>query len=125
VSLRGGVAPGYALADRLEALQGAVRELNMPPGYSTRIAGKGRELNETFREFLWAFALSFIFMYMILASQFESVVHPFTILLSLPLCVPFALFSLWISGSTLNLYSALGLSCSAWSRKTPSSRSIT
>jgi HAE1 family hydrophobic/amphiphilic exporter-1 len=109
VSVRGGIAPGYALADRLEALKDVVREMNLPPAYSTRIAGKGRELNETFREFLWAFALSVIFMYMILASQFESVVHPFTILLSLPLCVPFALFSLWVSGATLNLYSALGL----------------
>jgi hydrophobic/amphiphilic exporter-1 (mainly G- bacteria), HAE1 family len=109
VSLRAGVAPGFALADRLEALKEEAAKLNLEPGYTTRIAGKGRELDETFREFLWAFALSVIFMYMILASQFESVIHPFTILLSLPICVPFALFSLWATGSTLNLYSALGL----------------
>lgn len=109
VSLRAGVAPGYALADRLEVLKEEAKSLNLEPGYTTRIAGKGRELDETFREFLWAFSLSVIFMYMILASQFESVIHPFTILLSLPICVPFALFSLWITDSTLNLYSALGL----------------
>ena len=109
VSLRAGVAPGFALADRIEALNQETAALNLEPGYTTRIAGKGRELDETFREFLWAFMLSVIFMYMILASQFESVVHPFTILLSLPICVPFALFSLWVTGSTLNLYSALGL----------------
>jgi len=109
VALRGGVAPGYALADRLEALRVAADELELPAGYSTRVAGKGRELETTFTEFLWAFALSVVFMYLILASQFESTIHPFTILLSLPLCVPFALFSLWVTGNTLNLYSALGL----------------
>jgi hydrophobic/amphiphilic exporter-1 (mainly G- bacteria), HAE1 family len=109
VSLRAGVAPGFALQDRLEVLKEEAKALNLAPGYTTRIAGKGRELDTTFREFLWAFALSVIFMYMILASQFESVVHPFTILLSLPLCVPFALLSLWVTDSTLNLYSALGL----------------
>lgn len=109
VSLRASTAPGYALADRLEALRGAVKEMNLPLGYTTAISGRGRELERTFTEFLWAFLLSVIFMYMILASQFESLIHPLTILLSLPLSVPFALISLWYTGNTLNLYSALGI----------------
>ncbi len=109
VSIRAGVAPGYALADRLEALQQAVAEMNLPPAYSTAVGGRGRELARTYREFIFALMLSIIFMYMILASQFESLVHPLTILLSLPLAVPFALFSLWVTGNTLNLYSALGV----------------
>ena len=109
VSLRASVGPGFALADRLEALQEAVREMNLPPAYSTAIGGRGRELARTYGEFIWALTLSIIFMYMILASQFESLVHPLTILLSLPLAVPFALISLWATGNTLNLYSALGV----------------
>ena len=83
--------------------------MNLPAAYTTTVSGRGRELEKTFREFIWAFTLSIIFMYMILASQFESVIHPFTILLSLPLSVPFALLSLWLTGNTLNLYSALGI----------------
>src|SRR5438045_5659139 len=83
--------------------------MNLPAAYSSTIAGRGRELEQTFVEFIWAFMLSIIFMYMILASQFESTVHPLTILLSLPLSVPFALLSLWMTGDTLNLYSALGI----------------
>lgn len=109
VSMRASVEPGYALADRIEALRGAVNEMNLPAAYTTTVSGRARELERTFTEFIWAFILSIIFMYMILASQFESTVHPFTILLSLPLSVPFALFSLWATGNTLNLYSALGI----------------
>jgi HAE1 family hydrophobic/amphiphilic exporter-1 len=109
VSLRASVAPGYALADRLEALQQAVDEMHLPSSYSTAVGGRGRELARTYREFVWALVLSILFMYMILASQFESVVHPLTILLSLPLAVPFAMISLWATGNTLNLYSALGI----------------
>ncbi len=107
--LRGNVMQGYALADRLEVIRKEAANMELPAGYVLTIGGRGKELEKTFSEFLWAFSLSVIFMYMILAAQFESVIHPFTILLSLPLAVPFALLSLWATGMTLNLFSALGL----------------
>jgi HAE1 family hydrophobic/amphiphilic exporter-1 len=109
VRLRATVAAGYGQADRIAALRQAVAEMNLPPTYSTAISGRARELEKTFVEFLWVFLLSFAFMYMILAAQFESLIHPLTILLSLPISVPFALLSLWYTGNTLNLYSALGI----------------
>jgi HAE1 family hydrophobic/amphiphilic exporter-1 len=107
--LRAGVAQGYGLQDRLDTLKQAAADFHMPPGYTTVVSGRGRELERTFTEFMWAFLLSVIFMYMILASLFESLTHPLTILLSLPLSIPFALFSLWAFGNSLNLYSALGI----------------
>jgi hydrophobic/amphiphilic exporter-1 (mainly G- bacteria), HAE1 family len=109
VRLRAGIAPGFGQADRIEALKAAVAGMNLPVAYSTFVTGKAKEMEKTFTEFLWVFVLSFAFMYMILASQFESLIHPLTILLSLPLSVPFAMFSLWYTGNTLNLYSALGI----------------
>src|SRR5882724_9812817 len=109
VSVRASVAPGFALADRIEVMRKAAADMNMPAAYSTSVAGRARELERTFTEFIWAFILSIIFMYMILASQFESLMHPFTIMLSLPMSVPFALLSVWGTGDTLNLYSALGI----------------
>ncbi len=109
VSLRANIAPGYALADRIAVLRDEVAKMNLPPGYSNAVSGRGRELERTFTEFIIAFLLSIAFMYMILASQFESTIHPVTILLSLPLAVPFALLSLWALNDTLNLYSALGI----------------
>jgi HAE1 family hydrophobic/amphiphilic exporter-1 len=109
VSLRASVAPGFALADRLAALRGAFAEMNLPTTYGTRISGRGRELERTGVEFMWAFLLSIVFMYIILAMQFESITHPLTILLSLPLALPFGLLSLYETNNTLNLYSALGV----------------
>ncbi|MBL9120883.1 MAG: efflux RND transporter permease subunit [Phycisphaerae bacterium] len=108
-NVRGGIAPGYALADRLELLRGEIDRMDLGPSYTVRTLGRGRELERTFVEFLWAFALSVVFMYMILAANYESLIHPVTILLSLPLSVPFAFLSLLLSGGSLNLYSALGI----------------
>jgi HAE1 family hydrophobic/amphiphilic exporter-1 len=109
VTVSASVAPGFALADRIEAMRGEIAKMGLASGYTTTVTGRGRELERTFNEFVWAFLLSIIFMYMILASQFESTIHPVTILLSLPLAIPFALLSQWLTGSTLNLYSALGI----------------
>jgi HAE1 family hydrophobic/amphiphilic exporter-1 len=108
-SIRAAVAPGFAQADRIAALRAEVQKMNLPPAYTTKVSGRARELETTFREFIFAFLLSVILMYIILASQFESLVHPFTILLSLPLSIPFALLSLWATNQTINLYSALGM----------------
>lgn len=109
VAIRANVGPGYALGDRLTAMHEACDELGLPPGYSTRVLGRGRELERTFQDFGWTFSLSIIFMYLILAAQFEHMIHPLTILISLPLAVPFGLLSLWLGDETLNLYSALGI----------------
>jgi len=108
-AIRANVAPGYALGDRIEAIREEVRKMGLPPAFATRVMGRGRELERTLNEFRFTFALSFIFMYLLLAAQFEHLVHPLTILFSLPLAVPFGLVSLWLGGETLNLYSALGI----------------
>jgi HAE1 family hydrophobic/amphiphilic exporter-1 len=109
VAIRANLAPGFALADRIEAIREAAAELGMPAGYNTRVLGRGRELERTLQEFVWTFVLSFVFMYIVLAAQFEHLIHPLTILVSLPMAVPFGLLSLWIGSETLNLYSALGI----------------
>jgi len=109
VAVRANVAAGYALADRIDALQKAAEELGIPPGFETRVLGRGRELERTLQDFGWTFILSFIFMYIVLAAQYEHLIHPLTILLSLPLAIPFGLISLYWGGETLNLYSALGI----------------
>lgn len=108
-AIRANLAPGYALAESISSVQLAAEELGLPPGYSTRVMGRARELEKTLQEFVWTCVLSFVCMYIVLAAQYEHLIHPITILLSLPIAVPFGLLSLWIGGETLNLYSALGI----------------
>lgn len=107
--LRASIAPGASLDEKTSQLLAAAQDMGMDPGYVVSVRGQGREFAKTRTEFAFAFALSIVFMYMILASQYEHLVHPFTILLSLPLAVPFALLSLVLAGEQLNLYSALGI----------------
>lgn len=109
VAVRANIAGGYALSDRIEALQQAAEEIGIPEGFSAEVLGGGRELERTLEDFGWTFIMSFIFMYIVLAAQYEHLVYPLIILLSLPLAVPFGLISLYWGGETLNLYSALGI----------------
>src|SRR5205085_7680392 len=89
--------------------QKIIDEAGLPPGYSAAFSGQVKILEETTLNMLLAFGLASIFMYMVLAAQFESLTHPFVILLTLPLSIPFALISLIATGRSLNLFSALGI----------------
>ncbi|MBL9163993.1 MAG: efflux RND transporter permease subunit [Planctomycetaceae bacterium] len=108
-AVRANLAPGYALAEQARQVQLIAEDMGLPPGYSTRVVGGARELQTTLDEFLWTCALSFVCMYIVLAAQYEHLIHPLTILISLPIAIPFGLFSLWLWGESLNLYSALGI----------------
>jgi len=109
VGIYGNVAPGYSLNDAAEATQAIFSTLNLPPGYRITFSGQVKILEETTTNMILAISLASIFMYMVLAAQFESLIHPFIILLTLPLSIPFALLSLIGTGRTLNLFSALGV----------------
>jgi len=109
VTVFAGLLPGVSQTPAMAAMTRTAEALNMGPGYNTRFAGRSRELGRAAQNFLIAFLLSMVFMYLILAAQFESWLHPITILLSLPLTLPFALLSIIIFGQSLNIFSALGL----------------
>ncbi len=109
VTLTANVAPGGSQSAVLAELDNAVAAMNMEAGYQTGLVGRSKELGRAGTYFLLAFALSFIFMYMVLAAQFESFIHPVTILLTLPLAIPFGILSLLLAGQTVNIFSGLGL----------------
>ncbi len=109
VTISASLAPNGSEADALVAVQRYIAELRMDAGYQSGVTGQSKELQRANRSFMLAFLLSFVFMYLILAAQFESFIHPVTILLTLPLAIPFALLSTLIAGQRLNIFSALGI----------------
>ncbi|MBM3979332.1 MAG: efflux RND transporter permease subunit [Planctomycetes bacterium] len=102
-------APNVALGDALPEVQQYVNELNLPPEYRTEFLGEAKLMADSNANFLLAFLLAFAFMYMILAAQFESLVHPVTILMAVPLTLPFALISLMLLQTPLDVYAMIGL----------------
>ncbi|MBY0457090.1 MAG: efflux RND transporter permease subunit, partial [Gemmataceae bacterium] len=102
-------APGVALGNVLPEVEGYVKELNMPPEYRYEFLGEAKLMADSNSNFLIAFILAFVFMYMILAAQFESLIHPVTILMAVPLTLPFALISLMLLQTPLDVYAMIGL----------------
>src|SRR6266542_3850353 len=109
VMLTANMMPGHSAQTVMDKLVQETKALNMPPEYASGFTGRSREQGRAFTNFMFAFLLSIIFMYLILAAQFESWIHPITILLALPLTVPFALFSILVLNQSLNIFSMLGI----------------
>jgi HAE1 family hydrophobic/amphiphilic exporter-1 len=100
---------GVPLGDAVAAVREKVAELNMKPGYALVFSGSARQLAQASNDFSIALLLAVVFIYMVLASQFNSFIHPFTIMTSLPLSLPAGLLVLMLFGMTINIYSAIGM----------------
>jgi multidrug efflux pump len=107
-TLTANLTPGTTLGEALDALDRIVAE-QLPPGIRTDLDGQSREFRAASGTLGFLFGFSVVFVYLVLAAQFESFVHPFTILLTVPLAVLGALVTLWLFGMTLNIYSQIGL----------------
>jgi HAE1 family hydrophobic/amphiphilic exporter-1 len=103
------VRPGHPLDQALRDIAAEVKKLDLPPGYNSKFTGQAKLLDETTSNIVLAIALASVFIYMVLAMQFESFLQPLVIMTALPLSVPFALLTLWLTGRVLNLWSALGV----------------
>jgi len=102
------LAPGYAIDEALKAMDDAAR-IVLPVTAQTDVDGQSREFRKSGKEIYFTFVLALAFIYLVLSAQFESFVHPFVIMLSVPLSMTGALFVLWLTGGTLNIYSQVGL----------------
>jgi HAE1 family hydrophobic/amphiphilic exporter-1 len=109
VSVQANLTEGQALGKVLPLVEEEVKALNLPPEYRYEFLGEAKLMADSNSNFALAFLLAFIFMYMILAAQFESLVHPITILMAVPLTLPFALVSLMLLQTPLDVYAMIGL----------------
>lgn len=107
-SITANLAPSLALGEALDIMDGIAKEI-LPPGYTTDLNGQSREFKNASGSLALVFVLSLLFIYLVLAAQFESFVDPFIILLSVPLSMLGALLALKLTGGTLNVYSQIGL----------------
>jgi HAE1 family hydrophobic/amphiphilic exporter-1 len=109
VGIYADVAKGHALDEAAADVRKMFADLNLPPDMTVKMSGQTKILDETTQNLIMAIGLALIFVYMVLAAQFESFIQPVVIMLVIPLAMPFALLTLWLTGRNLNLWSALGV----------------
>ncbi len=100
---------GVQLVDALGKMQAQISKINIPGGYTVEVVGQGEETAESFVNILLSLAMAIIFVYIVLATQFESTVHPFSIMLALPMSLIGAAVFLLIFGSTVSVVSLVGI----------------
>ncbi len=105
----GGNLAGSSLNEAMTEVKKIVEEMNLPADYQVYFTGRAKQLIETAQNFGIAFALAMVLMYMILAAQFEHFIHPVSIMLAVPLSLPFALFSMILLNEPFNIYAIFGL----------------
>ena len=108
VKVTGTLLPGYTIDEALKSLD-AVAKSTLAGIAQTSLDGQSREFRASGSEIYFVFVLALMFIYLVLSAQFESFVSPFVIMLSVPLSMTGALFALWLTGGTLNIYSQVGL----------------
>ncbi|GEO80759.1 efflux RND transporter permease subunit [Pararhodospirillum oryzae] len=108
ITLSASLAPGYDMGRAIAFIQDAAAQV-LPPEANVSFTGQSKDFLETSGGVISTFILSLIIVYLVLAAQFESFVHPLIIMLSVPLAVSGALFALWVSGNSLNVYSQIGI----------------
>jgi multidrug efflux pump subunit AcrB len=109
ITIMANASPTVGESSVQSALQDIVKRQNLASGYTTQLMGRSKETSRMVAGFLMVIGMAVVLVYLVLAAQFESWLHPITILLSLPLTVPFALISLFLFQDSLNMFSALGL----------------
>src|SRR5439155_13474319 len=113
-TLSASLIPPFAQGEALDSLDALARRA-LPPGSTTALAGDSREYRESGGALYFAFGVALLVVFMVLASQFESLLHPWTVLLAVPLAITGALATLKVaallhrSGATINLYSEIGM----------------
>ena len=107
-SITANLSPDLALGEALSIMDGIARDI-LPPGYTTDLNGQSREFRNASGSLALVFALSLLFIFLVLAAQFESFVDPLIIMLSVPLSMLGALLALKLTGGTLNVFSQIGL----------------
>ena len=108
VTIQATPAPGVSMGEALEEMDKIAKD-NLPAGFRTSLAGQSRDYKESSSSLVFAFIFAIILIYLVLAAQFESLIDPFIILLTVPMAVTGALLSLWVSDSSINIFSQIGM----------------